>query len=371
MAKILVIEDDTATRENLTVLLTVEGYEVAVAANGVEGVRMARLVSPHLIICDVMMPNLDGWGVLSVIRQDPTLHEIPFIFLTADTLYEDLRRGMTGGADDYIFKPFTQEQLLKAVRSRLEKFNTLVEQMQMHHHKERSDLVDMLPDRLMMPLGMVIGYSNYLVQNASKLDARQVADRAATIHRSSTELMRILQNYLFYLELGEEASQARDESSGLPFCETSSAGELANAKGKQEQRLADMDINIQEAIISIPERYLLKIIEELLDNAFKYSPSGTRIFCLGQVDLDTKMYCFSIQDMGSGMSADQVNELLSPISLTKSQTRGPRKMSNLGLNMVKKILQMYKGKLDIRSKTGSGTKIDILIPVTGGRRPFS
>ncbi|HPH94888.1 MAG TPA: response regulator [Anaerolineaceae bacterium] len=366
MIRILVIEDDTATRENLTVLLSVEGYDVAAAANGVEGVRLARQISPHLIICDVMMPNLDGWGVLSVIRQDPTLHEIPFIFLTADTVYDDVRRGMTAGADDYIFKPFTQEQLLKAIRTRLEKFTNLVEQAQAHNRRERDDLVNRLPDRLMMPLGMVIGYSNYLRQNANKLNAQQVAERASTIYKSGTELMRILQNYLFYIDLDDNREQVRDETHELPFCDISAAAELAGAKGRQDQRMADLDIMIQDAIVNIPEHYLLKIVEELLDNAFRYSRPGTRVICRGQLDEGKKMYCLTIQDMGSGMTPDQVNDLMAPIGLVPAKNSA-RRLSNLGLNIVKRIVQMHRGNLEITSMVGSGTKIDVRLQLAGRR----
>jgi CRP-like cAMP-binding protein/CheY-like chemotaxis protein len=121
MKKILLIEDNFEVRENLEEILGLSNYEVFTAANGVEGVEMALKVNPDLIICDVMMPKLDGFGVLRILSQKAQTSDIPFIFLTAKTDKSDFRMGMNLGADDYITKPFHHMELLDAIAIRIKK----------------------------------------------------------------------------------------------------------------------------------------------------------------------------------------------------------------------------------------------------------
>jgi CheY-like chemotaxis protein len=121
MVKILVIEDDLEIRTNLLELLTVEGFNVVGAEDGVTGLLGALEQHPDLILCDVMMPELDGYDVLQAIRQEPQTATIPFIFLTALADKADIRQGMNLGADDYLSKPFTRAEVLEIINIRLAK----------------------------------------------------------------------------------------------------------------------------------------------------------------------------------------------------------------------------------------------------------
>ncbi len=125
MKTILLIEDDAFIRENTAELLTLTGYTVHTAENGKLGVEHALATRPDLVICDIMMPVLDGFGVLHIFNQNPQLAGVPFIFLTAKTERADQRRGMELGADDYLTKPFSETELLSAVSGRLDRFQHL------------------------------------------------------------------------------------------------------------------------------------------------------------------------------------------------------------------------------------------------------
>jgi DNA-binding NarL/FixJ family response regulator len=119
MKKILVIEDEPEMRRNISVLLRYAEFEPIAAENGRKGLELARRENPDLILCDVMMPELDGYGVLQALRLDPTLARIPFIFLTAKGEKDDLRSGMNLGADDYLTKPVGNSDLVRAIHVRL------------------------------------------------------------------------------------------------------------------------------------------------------------------------------------------------------------------------------------------------------------
>ncbi len=141
MVRILVIEDEVEIRSNLVELLELEGYDVFGADNGITGLLGAVEHCPDLIICDVMMPELDGYDVLQALRQEPEVLGTPFIFLTALANKDDIRRGMLLGADDYLTKPFTRSDVLTAVETRLQKHvasqSDLAQRAELHREIQR------------------------------------------------------------------------------------------------------------------------------------------------------------------------------------------------------------------------------------------
>jgi DNA-binding NarL/FixJ family response regulator len=121
MKKILVIEDEPEMRRNLATILRLENFQPLTAENGRVGLDLVRANKPDLILCDVMMPELDGYGVIAALRANPDTAAIPFIFLTAKGEKPDIRAGMNLGADDYLTKPVAKADLLAAIRSRLDR----------------------------------------------------------------------------------------------------------------------------------------------------------------------------------------------------------------------------------------------------------
>ncbi|MDE3249096.1 MAG: response regulator [Bacteroidota bacterium] len=150
MKKILLIEDNNHIRENTAEIMELANYRVFTAENGKAGVEIALRENPDLIICDIMMPVLDGYGVLHMLHKNPLTRNTPFIFLTAKTDRTDFRKGMDLGADDYITKPFSDTELLNAVESRLAKREFLREDGEARQHNENrqqrstADLLDEL-----------------------------------------------------------------------------------------------------------------------------------------------------------------------------------------------------------------------------------
>ncbi|MBC6609161.1 response regulator [Hymenobacter sp. BT188] len=132
MKTILLIEDNDFIRENTAEILEMTGYNVITAENGKVGIEKALETRPDLVVCDIMMPVLDGYGVLHIFNQNPQLSGVPFIFLTAKTERNDLRKGMELGADDYLTKPFDSSELLSAIAGRLNRFQHLKPEYDLH-----------------------------------------------------------------------------------------------------------------------------------------------------------------------------------------------------------------------------------------------
>lgn len=130
MKTVLLIEDDTVLRENSAELLELSGYNLITASNGKTGVALAKKHQPNIIICDIMMPELDGYSALKILSKSKLTKYIPFVFLSAKTERSDVRKGMNLGADDYITKPFSEDDLISAIESRLAKVSILEERNQ-------------------------------------------------------------------------------------------------------------------------------------------------------------------------------------------------------------------------------------------------
>jgi DNA-binding response OmpR family regulator len=159
MKKILLIEDDTETRENTAEILDLANYTVVIAENGSAGVEQAKKEKPDLIICDVMLPNLDGYGVLAALNKDPATIGIPFIFMTAKAEKSDLRKGMSLGADDYLTKPVREAELLNAIRVRLNR----VEFFKKSFSRDINGLVDFINEakKFNLPTNITADYRTH------------------------------------------------------------------------------------------------------------------------------------------------------------------------------------------------------------------
>ncbi len=125
MYSVLIIEDDESLRDGMASILQTEGFDVRSACNGSDGINMIREKQPDLILCDIVMPEMNGHNVLEILKRDKTVADIPFVFVTAQDNRADFRRGMSSGADDYLTKPFLPEELLAAVTGRMHRIETL------------------------------------------------------------------------------------------------------------------------------------------------------------------------------------------------------------------------------------------------------
>jgi len=158
---ILVIDDNTDIRENTAEILELAGYKTYTAENGKQGVEVAVKQRPSVIVCDIMMPELDGYGVLHLLRKNPETQNIPFIFLTAKTERSDFRKGMEMGADDYITKPFDDIELLNAVEIRLRKTQILEQNYSPSQHGLTQFLKDVKSTGLIDKLSEQYAVENY------------------------------------------------------------------------------------------------------------------------------------------------------------------------------------------------------------------
>ena len=361
MNKILVIEDDINVRQNILDLLEVEGFNIVEADNGLLGVQLAQEEIPDLILCDVMMPELDGYGVLKALRQRLETAIIPVIFLTARSDKTDFRQGMEMGADDYIVKPFTRKELLAAIACRLEKNTTIKNENQRRLDNLRNSIALSLPHEMRTPLNGILGFSQILKEESESLDSQTVKEMAEFIYVSGERLFELIQKFLTYAELEiirTDPEQIEFLQSQTTIFPNLGVMEILSDKAKKAGREADLELELHPCQVNISTAKLAKIVEELVDNAFKFSLQGSPVQVKGQV-IDNQLV-LSFIDHGRGITAAQIAQLGAYQQFERKLYE--QQGSGLGLMIAKSITEIHGGKLKIKSKPQEKTVVQVMVP---------
>jgi len=361
MKKILIIEDEETVRANILELLTARNFNAIAAENGSIGVQMALSFLPDLIICDVMMPELDGYGVIKALRQNSLTATIPFIFLTAKADKSDLRAGMSLGADDYLTKPFRSRELLQAIAIRLEK-QTAIEKKQAQKLDElRNNITLSLPHELRTPLNGIIGLSELMIVEHDSLSPAESLEMLEDIRTSARRLHRLIQNFLLYAEL-ELVATDTERIKLFRGHQTNSVktiiADQAILQARSANREADLHLELIDAGVQISTSHLSKLVEELLNNAFKFSNAGTSVTIRSV--LKNNYFILSVSDKGRGMNAQQVTNLGAYQQFERKLHE--QQGSGLGLTIAIRLAELCGGKLLIESIPDKETTVQVTLP---------
>jgi two-component system, sensor histidine kinase and response regulator len=364
MKSILVIEDEPQIRANLQEVLTLSQFDATVAPNGLVGIDMAQNILPDLILCDVSMPELDGYDVIRILRKDKTTANIPFIFLTAQGQHSERRAGMELGASDYLTKPFKQDELLRVIKLQLEKKALADRQADEKLNQLRSNINLSLPHELHTPLNGIIGSAELLLRNQALITDTERTELAQQIRDSALRLYRLTHNFLLYAELEMRATDPdvakiiqlnRHQRSSSQRMISQTAERIA----KQQGRSADLHLEVENQLLPISEQKLAKVIEELVDNACKFSPEDSPIYVIGHHFEDR--YHLDVIDMGHGMTAAQIAHIGAYMQFDRE--RHEQQGAGLGLMIAKRIIELYGGELTIRSTPQQETIIHCTLPI--------
>ncbi|HLP14961.1 MAG TPA: response regulator [Bacteroidota bacterium] len=362
MNKILIIEDDANIRDNIVELLEDEGYRVYSAVNGRDGITAAFEFKPNLIVSDIMMPEVDGYGVLKALRAEAELATTPFIFLTAKADKPDYRTGMELGADDYLTKPFTHEELLQAIRSRLSKQSRVHEETEKKINDLRKNITYALPHELRTPMTGIIGPAKMMLDTLDLLSKDDIREFLRIIHASGERLYRLIQNFLLYSQLELDADDS-EQIVSMRRALTPEA-DLIISKAADDQaivhkRTSDLQMSVAETTLCIGKEHIEKITSELVDNALKFSKPGDPVIVTGQA-AGSALYRLCITDVGKGIKADEIGTIGAFVQFKRKLHE--QQGTGLGLTIVKRLIAMHGGTIGIESVSGAGTTVTAMLP---------
>jgi two-component system sensor histidine kinase/response regulator len=369
MTKIMVIEDETLLRQEVVDWLTFEGYEAAGVEDGLAGVEAALHDLPDLIISDITMPRLDGYGVLLELHSNPLTADIPFIFVTARAAHEDIRKGMASGADDYITKPFTRRELLDAIQSRLNKqlerdqeHKNEIDHLQQALTQERelrllkARLVGMFSHDFRNPLTSILSSSTLLRDYADRMDEKRRLTHISHIISSVRQLTQMLDDMLLVAQM---------DSGNLDFAPTMYSPEqifhrvveeFQTISGETHQ--VTFESHFPNYVLVDP-RLLRPIASNLISNAIKYSPKGSDV----RVTLDSlnDNFNLTVQDQGIGIPEEDQGRLFA--AFQRGSNVNDVKGTGLGLAIVKQAVDLHGGSIQFESYENVGTTMRVMIPI--------
>jgi signal transduction histidine kinase len=326
MNRVLIIEDEGALRETISEILAINGYEVIQAADGEEGIEKVLETLPDIIICDVNIPKMDGFAVLTILRS--TLGEIqlpPFIFLTAKTDRKNIRQGMDLGAEDYITKPFNSEEILSAIKIRIEKRKRFQENILKNERERISDELHNGVQNIIVAAGMGIKSVLKSGGNISQQEIEVIQRSSELIDMALTETRSLSHNLV----------SDTLEKQGLKKYITEII-ELLSASNKIN---FNYDFTFDEFKNKQLEFTICRIIQEMITNSLKHS-NADRISLSVTRDGNTIVVMYS----DNGVGFDFKNTIESE-----------------GLKGIRKKVENLKGILNINSSPGKGLAIDFTI----------
>jgi two-component system sensor histidine kinase/response regulator len=359
MKRILVIEDDPSVRHVIVEALEMRGWIPVEAADGEEGLERAQGEVPDLVLCDIQMPKLDGYGVLRGMRQNGALATIPFVFLTGHGDKPMMRQAMEQGADDFIVKPFTISELLAAVDARFQKQAVLEKTVDKKLQALRDSLRFALPHELVTPLNTILGFAQLLLENPDQ--PAQVREFAAHIKGAGERLRGLIEKFLVYaqVELAITDPKQREAFTQRPPAPTEEAIlTVAQRVANEEKRLEDLKLEVQPTEHRIAPSHLERLLRELVENACRFSQSGTPI--LVTASRTGSALELRVIDQGRGFTAEQINEVSANLQFDRklSEQQG----TGLGLAICRRLAELYSGTLEIHSVPSERTVVHVHLP---------
>lgn len=366
-ASILVVEDDIAMRDGVCEILELAGYTVSVASNGKEALKLLEKTTPQLIVSDIMMPEMDGYHFYERVREDDQWLAVPFIFLTAKGEPADVLRGKSMGVDDYLTKPFEAQELLVAVKSKLERMRQLQqtarEQVELLSEQlTRADrmatvgqLVTEFAHEIRNPLTAITAYAQFVQRRMTSREPETAQDMERIVHQAK-RIAKMAENILEFAR--KQPLQVR----------------LTDVHHLLDEVLAFISFRLQKrgivvetqydpnmpAILVDPDQLEQVFLNIIINAAHAMEQEGHLTVTTAWLDDDeTPAVRISFADTGVGIPAEDVPHLFEPYFTTRPPGQG----TGLGLYVCQNVVERHGGHIKVKSKVGVGSTFHVHLPV--------
>jgi two-component system sensor histidine kinase/response regulator len=358
---IQVVEDDPHL--NMALSETLRSYDFAVEsfANGVEALAWLQNHRPDVILCDILMPEMDGYTLLRHTRATPELRMLPFIFLTARTSMADQRLAREIGVEDYLTKPIDSESLVIAIKNVLRRQQRMQEAMNRQMDELRNRIVTVLQHEFRTPLTFVLGYAEYLLEAIETgYDREELHKSVSAILDGGQRLQRLIESFLLLAELQNHKLKSEELRDLNPYLLWHSVVYALDPASIAPNLQIEVGEETEDVVINGNAALLEEALRRLLDNAIKYSrPDSQRIQLL--VQSKPPYVGLQIIDDGVGMTAEQVKALAKPFEQLNRENR-TEPGAGLSLALVRHIAVLHGGNLQIDSVPGKGSTFTIWLP---------
>jgi two-component system sensor histidine kinase/response regulator len=362
--KILIVDDTPANIDILDLFLEKEGYKISIAQSGETALKLARRISPDLILLDIMMPGIDGFETCRRLKSEENTCDIPIIFITARNEPADIVKGFSVGGVDYITKPFSQEEVCARIHLHL-KLKILMTEMDAKNKKlvQLNDLknkfLGMASHDLRNPISTIQGFSKIMLDHGDTLTEEDKKEFLLSIHKVSNDMLNLLGDLLNISTIESGRLDLHLEAGSLKLL-VEERVRMYQVMAERKNIATHLDIG-KIADFSFDANRISQVIDNLLSNAIKFSPAGKEIFIgLGQENGQAK---FSVRDQGPGISPDDQDKLFKHFQKLKARPTADESSHGLGLAIAKKMVEAHEGKIAVSSPLGSGATFSFTIPL--------
>jgi signal transduction histidine kinase len=305
------------------------------------------------------MPKMDGITLLSTLKVEPEFAWIPFIFLTGNASTSDRRKGMQLGADDYLTKPFTSDELIASVETRLSKKNTQQKYYESQFEDIKSNFIYALPHEFRTPLNGILGFSQILMEEQN-IPADEIKELGSRINKSGQRLHHLLENLIMF---GQLQLWIHDQQKIIELQSTSTliieVIRMASEKlMKKYGRTDAVRLSLKDCITQISSVLLTKIVSEIIDNALKFSETGAFV-SVSSEECGSNIHIV-VQDVGRGISEEQIKKITGFQQFERGYYE--QQGAGLGLAIAKTLTELHGGDLLINSNGMKGTTVTISLP---------
>lgn len=364
MVRILVIEDEESIRENIVEALELSEYDVMSASNGADGIQLAYNHHPDLILCDIMMAGMDGYGVLDNIRRTSDVALTPFIFLTAKSDRASMRYGMEMGADDYISKPFTTDELLSAIQIRIGRFTDVEDHVNDELTETKRQLAQLISHELRTPLTSINMAVQLMSQQLDLLSAEDTQSLIDVLGNGTNRLNRLVEQMSLFIQaksglLNAEKVMRASRPQNIWTLVSGAINQAQHFMYREHNVQVNFDPKGDHIEISCFRDLLSHAFAEVIANAVSFSPENGHVNITVQCSENEIHVC--VQDYGNGMTSEQIDTALQDFSQVEREQQEQQGLG-IGLPLTNLIVQSHGGRFDIQSYVGEGTTVHIYLP---------
>jgi two-component system, sensor histidine kinase and response regulator len=360
---ILVIDDNPDVTHVVCLLLQSRGYEAVAAPSGEAALKMMEARRPDLILCDIMMPGMDGLQVFQRVRGDRRWQMIPFVFLTALTDSQVRFSTTELGVEAFVTKPFNKQELLALISGLLRRAHELQTRTASEMDSFKEQLLFMITHELNTPLSVLRMMTDSMRSNYSRFSPAQMGEYLDLLSRSTGELSSIVDSMLLALQIDSGRTQELfDKFAGLQTVRTVMEAVLVQAAAKaRELGVVVSAEGLQEALwVRAHEQQLMQIFGRILDNAIRFSPKGGRVVV--RLSREGERARISFVDQGPGLTPDEIDlafDRLRQINRAQQEQQGV----GLSLSLVRSLATIQGGEITVNSTPGKGSTFNVWLPL--------
>ena len=363
---ILIVDDILQNLQVLGTTLMEENYEISMANNGFQALKLIEKVNPDLILLDVLMPDMNGFEVCEKIKEQEKFKDTPVIFLTAKTESEDIIQGFKRGGVDYVTKPFNKEELLIRIKTHIdlkESRDLIIEQNKKLTalNKEKTEILGIAAHDLKNPLSNIKGLAEIIETMVDDLEKEEVVDTAKKIRTSSEFMFQIISDLLDVNAIEEGKIKINFEPFNIVDV-TNRTIDKYIMKSTEKSINLRFEPQIEESYVMGDVIKTIQVLDNLISNALKFSPFNGNIWVIVKSDIENKITIVEVKDEGPGISQEDMSKLFGKFAKLTAKPTNNENSTGLGLSIVKKLVENMKGNIWCESELGKGTSFFLSLP---------